>query len=68
MMVGNCTYRWPWDGHSDSIGYYSKRNEIVFSALQHIINEQVANCFIAQGRCIKDELLEIVRIFIYIDI
>ncbi|KAM7466317.1 hypothetical protein LguiB_013879 [Lonicera macranthoides] len=49
-----------WTGNSDVDGYYcSKRNEIVFSAIQEIINEQAAVGFIAQGRCIKHEILEI---------
>lgn len=64
LMVGNCPYR--WDGHSDVDGYCSERNEIIFSALQEIINEQAAKGFIRQGRCIKHEIIKIVRVLIYI--
>ncbi|KAM7465985.1 hypothetical protein LguiB_013547 [Lonicera macranthoides] len=50
-----------WDGVSNisALGYSSERIEIIFLALMDIINKQAAKGLIAQGRCIKRELIQI---------
>ncbi|KAM7461961.1 hypothetical protein LguiA_030082 [Lonicera macranthoides] len=47
-----------WDDHS-AVGYSSERVEILFSEAQKSVDYFASKGFIAQGRCIRHELIEV---------